>query len=155
MASNSGSPVVGRWFKVLLGLNLVAMFFSGFGQMPIYARYYVTDLPGLGWSGDFLLNAVVHYAAAAVFIALFAYYLTARYLGGQGANSGRLVRSSLFVAAGLVFSGAILVFRDLGWTVLPPRLIVGVLVTHLVAALVVLALLVVHFSRGRSTAPRN
>ena len=35
-----------RWFY------LTTVFFltlTGFGQMPIFKRYYIADIPGLGW----------------------------------------------------------------------------------------------------------
>lgn len=57
---------VNHWLVALSGFVLL---FSGFGQMPMYARYNLTKLPGLGWSGDYNLNLVIHYVAAAVFMA--------------------------------------------------------------------------------------
>ena len=34
---------------------LATVFFltlTGFGQMPIFKRYYIADIPGLGWLAD-------------------------------------------------------------------------------------------------------
>ena len=156
MTNNVRHIEVGFWFKMLLGLDLVVMFFSGFGQMPIYARYYITSLPGLGWSGDFQLNSAIHYGAAAVFLALVAYFLVLKFSNGKlGKISGILRPLGVVVVAGLIVSGSLLVFRDLGWTVLPSRLIVGALVTHLATAMVLLALLVVHFSLDRGRTQRQ
>jgi len=45
----------------LYRLAAVLVLFTGFCNMPIAKRYYISDLPGLGWSGDFFLNVQVHY----------------------------------------------------------------------------------------------
>jgi cytochrome b subunit of formate dehydrogenase len=55
-----------HWLVAVSGLLLV---FSGFGQMPMYARYNLVKVPLFGWSGDFGLNLIIHYVAAAVFMA--------------------------------------------------------------------------------------
>lgn len=41
----------------------------------MYQRYGVTKVPGLGWSGDFLLQLTIHYVAAAVFMAAIAFHV--------------------------------------------------------------------------------
>ena len=61
---------------------LLFMGLSGFGQMPIFKRYYVADLPGLGWLAQFYVTHYIHYAGAAALLAIGAYYLT-RYVVGE------------------------------------------------------------------------
>ncbi len=51
------------------------MALTGFGQMPIYKRYYFSDIPGLGWLADFYMTRNVHYLGAAVLLALLSYFL--------------------------------------------------------------------------------
>ncbi len=63
---------VEHWVVALSGLVLL---FSGIGQLPMYQRYGLTKIPGLGWSGDFLLQLWIHYAAAAVFMAAVAFHV--------------------------------------------------------------------------------
>ncbi len=57
-------------------LSIFILMFSGFGQMPIYKRYYVDQLPGLGWSSNFLITLNLHYAAAVVLIFISVFYAT-------------------------------------------------------------------------------
>jgi cytochrome b subunit of formate dehydrogenase len=57
-------PVV-HW---LVALSTFALFFSGFGQMPMYRRYMVDRLPGLAWSSDFGVTLIIHYVAAMVLL---------------------------------------------------------------------------------------
>jgi cytochrome b subunit of formate dehydrogenase len=39
-----------HWLLAISGLLLI---FSGFGELPMYKRYMVTEIPGLGWQGIF------------------------------------------------------------------------------------------------------
>ncbi len=52
--------------KILYGAAAVTALFTGFGNMPLWGRYYVADLPGLAWSGDFFINVNVHILAAKI-----------------------------------------------------------------------------------------
>lgn len=63
-----------RFTHWLTALSIFILFFSGFGQMPIYKRYYVDQLPGLSWSSDFLITLHLHYWAAAVLIFISVYF---------------------------------------------------------------------------------
>jgi Fe-S-cluster-containing dehydrogenase component len=61
-------PRVRRFYLPLVfGLSL-----TGMAQMPIFKRYYIADIPGLGWLDDFYLVNALHYALAAVFLYLLA-----------------------------------------------------------------------------------
>lgn len=64
-----------RMVHWLVAISTFVLFFSGFGQMPMYTRYYVADIPGLGWSGDYSLTLVLHYIFAAVLIYSVAFHL--------------------------------------------------------------------------------
>jgi len=68
------------FLKALYIASVITALFTGFGNMPLYGRYYVADLPGLGWSGDFFLNVNVHILAGSVLLALAVYTLTASLL---------------------------------------------------------------------------
>ena len=49
--------------------------FTGFGNMPLYGRYYIADLPGFQWSGNFIANLKVHLFTGALLTALAVYSL--------------------------------------------------------------------------------
>lgn len=67
--STLGPPLtVGRPFRIVYGLTLAALALSGFGQMPIFGRYYVADLPGLGWLGAYYVTHSLHYLGAALLL---------------------------------------------------------------------------------------
>ncbi|MBP1724235.1 MAG: hypothetical protein H6Q44_1940 [Deltaproteobacteria bacterium] len=71
-----------HWVLALSGFILV---FSGFGELPIYKRYMVTEIPGLSWAGDYYVNLKIHYLAAIVFVSVMVFHaLYHGWLGHRG-----------------------------------------------------------------------
>jgi hypothetical protein len=52
---------------------LFFMGLTGLAQMPIFKRYHIADIPGLGWLADFYLTHRLHYLGAILLLAFFAY----------------------------------------------------------------------------------
>ncbi|NWG03700.1 MAG: copper ion binding protein [Syntrophaceae bacterium] len=78
------SPIelVEHWILAISGFLLI---FSGFGELPMYKRYMVTQIPGLGWAGDFFINLKIHYLAGIVFVSVMVFHaLYHGWLGHQG-----------------------------------------------------------------------
>jgi hypothetical protein len=95
-------------------LALLVALFTGFGNMPIYKRYYVSAVPGLGWSGNFYVNVYIHYIAGAVLLAIAAYFLVV-YLRTR-LDNGPLTISGVLRATMLgltLLTGALLALRNL------------------------------------------
>lgn len=65
-----------RFTHWVTALSIFVLFFSGFGQMPIYKRYFVDQLPGMAWTSDFLVTVNLHYYAAMILVFISVYYLT-------------------------------------------------------------------------------
>lgn len=65
-----------RFTHWITALSIFVLFFSGFGQMPMYKRYFVDQLPGLSWSSNFAITLNLHYFAAILLIFISIYYLT-------------------------------------------------------------------------------
>ena len=59
-----------RFMRYLFLLSIFLMSLTGFGQMPIYKRYYLSDIPGFGWLANFWTTRYVHYAGAALLLAV-------------------------------------------------------------------------------------
>lgn len=59
-----------RWLLRALAWSGLGLGLTGLGQMPIFSRYYVADVPGLGWLGDFRITAQLHLLLGAVFLFL-------------------------------------------------------------------------------------
>jgi len=47
-----------------IALSIFLLFFSGFGQMPLYKRYMLTDIAP--WTGDYWMTLYLHYLGAVV-----------------------------------------------------------------------------------------
>jgi len=71
--------IVQHWLVAVSGIVLL---FSGFGQMPIYKRYMLDQVPGFGWASDFILNFKIHMIAAAVFTFAAVFHLVYHFIEG-------------------------------------------------------------------------
>ncbi len=118
-----------RWFY------LIAIFFltlTGFGQMPIFKRYYIADIPGLGWLAEFFVTHYIHYLGAILFLAFAAYmiidYLVLKRKSRQMTATG-YVRGALLV--GILASGIFLVIRNLTGSNLSSGFIIVLDLCHL------------------------
>ncbi len=74
--------LIEHWVLAISGILLI---FSGFGELPMYKRYMVTQIPGLGWAGDFLINLKIHYLSGIFFVSVMIFHaLYHGWLGHQG-----------------------------------------------------------------------
>ena len=96
---------------------LITVFFlalTGFGQMPIFKRYYIADIPGFAWLAKFYVTHYIHYLAAILILALVTYsiidYLILQKKQIRVTASG-YVRG--IILAGILISGILLVIRNL------------------------------------------
>ena len=129
---NANTRVVSRPLRWIYLTTTFFLVLSGFGQMPIFKRYYIADIPGLGWLAEFLVTHYIHYLGAIVLLALIA-YLAADYLILKR-NSRRLTASAyirLVFLTGILVSGGLLVIRNLTGTHFSPEFIIFLDITHL------------------------
>ncbi len=64
--------LIEHWTIALSGIILIL---TGLFEMPIARRYYINELPGLGWSADFIISMKVHYIASVVFVAVSFFHI--------------------------------------------------------------------------------
>ena len=136
------SPVLKR--PVLKTVYLVSTLFlviTGFGQMPIYKRYYIADIPGLGWLADFYVTHFMHYVFAAIFIGAVAYALTAYILiDRKRAHINLSGLSRGIILAGITLSGIFLVIFNFESVSFPQGVVIFFVLTHLGLAIIFLLL---------------
>jgi hypothetical protein len=48
---------------------------TGFGQMPIFKRYYIADVPGLACTAEFYVTHYLHYIGSMMLVMLFVYVI--------------------------------------------------------------------------------
>ena len=118
-----------RWIYLTTTFFLVL---TGFGQMPIFKRYYIADIPGLGWLAEFFVTHYIHYLGAILLLALMA-YIAADYLILKR-NSRRMTASGYIrfvLLTGILVSGGLLVIRNLTGTHFSPQFIIFQDIIHL------------------------
>lgn len=114
MNRNQTSPG-GRPAAWLYRLTITAAILSGMGQMPIYKRYYLTSIPGLGWAENFYTLSDLHYVAAAVLLALVAWRLALDARCGSGGWSwGPATWWGWTLFGALIVTGALKVAKNAG-----------------------------------------
>jgi len=101
--------------KSLYGLAAVVALFTGFGNMPLWGRYYVSDVPGLGWSGNFIVNVNVHILAGSLLLGIGVFALTKALMMGKApfgemSLSGKI--RGLLLALALI-TGILMVVKNL------------------------------------------
>jgi len=70
MKTNSSIIQPGDNRKYVYWITLFFIVLTGFAQMPIFKRYYIADIPGLGWLDQFYVTHYLHYVAASVLLAV-------------------------------------------------------------------------------------
>ena len=139
-ASNAAGMMPGQVRACYMTL-LLFMALSGFGQMPIFKRYYIADLPGLEWLAQFYVTHYIHYVGAAVLLAIGAYYLT-RYLVAERSRR-RISRYGAIqgvIMLIVVITGGLRVIKNYEGYYLSSGLIVFLDILHLSAATLFLLL---------------
>lgn len=102
-----------RFMRWLYVWGAIIAIFTGFGNMPLYKRYYIADIPGMQWSGDFFLNMMVHYVAGA-FVLMTSIYFAIAFIASPRriklSASGKV--RSLFLGLALL-SGGLMALKNL------------------------------------------
>lgn len=121
MSKNSTGGISKLLYFIAAGIAV----FSGMGQMPIMKRYYVADLPLLGWSQDFYINSDLHYLSAALLLGLLAWRLSlSRRVVDTNWSWGPLSPWGWTLLALLFISGVFKVARNAGLFIDPFLLMV-------------------------------
>ena len=134
MKTTSDSKVSGKkkGLKWIYILTFIVMAFTGFGQMPIFKRYYISDIPGMGWSADFYMTHYIHYIGAIFLFALIAYAVTTFFIDTRKnfkLTGAAYVRIALLGA--IVVTGIFRVLKNLPDVVFSPDFTLFVDISHL------------------------
>lgn len=121
--------------KLIKGVYIFLLFImglTGFGQMPIFKRYYIADIPGLGWLADFYFTHYIHYLGAIMLLALVAYCMTAYVLVERHAFKltwSGYVRAILIGA--IMITGIFRVLKNLPRVLFSPGFTLVIDISHL------------------------
>ena len=122
----------GKALKYTYMITFIMLTLTGFGQMPIFKRYYIADIPGLGWLAKFYITHFIHYLGAILILALLAYIILRYALIDK--NKLRITSTGYIrggILAGIILTGIFLVLRNLENIWFPPGFIIFLDVAHL------------------------
>lgn len=97
-----------RLQTLLFRLIVISLLFTGFAQMPIFARYYLADVPGFAWTADYYLNHVLHYGLAVILLTVLGWRLPLA-LRGRWTTGGMLMA---LCWTGIAVTGLIRVMKN-------------------------------------------
>ncbi len=147
--------------RMVYGLTLFFIALSGFAQMPIFKRYYIADIPGLGWLAQFYVTHAIHYAMAALLMG-FCVYVALDYFFGRrnsGTKKFQITRNTRITAParvkiaalfGLILTGCFMVVKNLSGIYFPHGVVIGLDLLHLAFAMVLLGATAYTLVRRRS-----
>lgn len=135
--------------RMVYGLTLFFITLSGFAQMPIFKRYYIADIPGLGWLAQFYVTHAVHYALAALLMGFCAYVALDYYFSRKIGNTKKFknpknpkVTASAWIKiaalCGLIITGIFMVVKNLSGIYFPHGVVIGLDLLHLLFCMVLL-----------------
>ena len=133
MRSRTYELTVGqKWLKRFYILLFIVMAFTGFGQMPIFKRYYISDIPGLGWSANFYTTHYIHYLGAVFLLGLIMYWIIDYFAAGR--SEFKLTASAyvrIVLLGGIVVTGIFRVLKNLPDVVFSPGFTLFIDISHL------------------------
>jgi len=124
--------LVPRWHIWAYKLLVILLAVSGFSQMPISKRYYLADIPGLGWLADYYATHLLHYVTAILLLILLI-QAAVRYLrqwrGKHRLTSFGVLRIAAIVL--IVVSGVFRVLKNRPDIYFPPGQVILIDLVHL------------------------
>jgi hypothetical protein len=121
-----------RLVKPFYMVLLLVMGLTGFGQMPIFKRYYIADIPGLGWLAQYYVTHKIHYLGAVLLLALIGYTVTVYLVMMR--KTFDLTRSAyvnIVLLAAIVVTGIFRTLKNLPDIVFSPGFTMFVDISHL------------------------
>jgi hypothetical protein len=112
---------------------------SGFGQMPIFKRYYIADIPGFGWLAQFYVTHLLHYFFAAVIIgtAFYVAFLFAVNLKNKVSLTIPALFASLSIGM-LIISGFVMAVKNFNVHFFSENMIIFTDIIHVCFVMVLL-----------------
>jgi hypothetical protein len=135
--------------RMVYGLTLFFIALSGFAQMPIFERYYISDIPGLGWLAFFYVTHAIHYAMAALLMGFCTYVALDYYFAGRKSGTKKFqitgdtritasARVKIAALSGLIITGCFMVVKNLSGIYFPHGVVIGLDLLHLLFCMVLL-----------------
>lgn len=126
-----------RWLRWTFAVSLFMATLTGFGQMPIFKRYYIADIPGLGWLAQFYVTHFLHYLFGTVLLAVLGYVVVGWALGAFGKRRlTRLAKGRGVILFGILLTGVLLALKNFSGYLYPPAMIIALDLIHLALVMI-------------------
>jgi len=123
--------------KWLYRITVLVLAISGAGQLPISRRYYISDIPGMGWSAKFYTTHYLHYLAATIFIALVFYSFSEYWINRRLENKETSHSNfRVLLIVGIILTGFLLVIKNFSGSQFSANSIIALDISHLLLAIV-------------------
>lgn len=146
-----------RWVRRIFIALFALMALTGFGQMPIFKRYYIADIPGMAWTGHFYTTHFIHYLGAAFLLAFFTYLMVGWVIFLR--HYFRLTPSAWYrvvLLAAIVATGILRVLKNLPNVLFSPGFTMFIDISHLVFMMLYLvSALVLVFTKSKWMTPKT
>ena len=143
--------------KPIYLLLLFMMGITGFGQMPIFKRYYIADIPGLEWTAKFYVTHYMHYIGAIILFFLFAYLIIVYF--GLIRRSYILSKAAYIktaILAAIIVTGIFRVLKNLPDVVFSPGFTMFIDISHLAFVMLLIVVgIVFKFTKSGWLTPRT
>ncbi len=123
--------------KLVYLISMLFLVITGFGQMPIFKRYYIADIPGLAWLAHFYTTHILHYLSAMVLTGLIFYIVFDTIFNKE--KSIKLVPSvsaKLVMILVLIITGVPMMIKNFTGTPFSPNLIIVLDLTHILFCII-------------------
>ena len=121
-----------RFIRTIYLITVLFLVLTGFGQMPIFKRYYIADIPGLAWTAKYYVTHYIHYIGAIVLLALIIYSVVV-YVGLMR-RSYTLTKAAyvrVLLLAAIIATGIFRVLKNLPNVVFSPNFTMFIDISHL------------------------
>ncbi len=118
--------------KVTYFITIFFLTVSGFGQLPIFKRYYIADIPGLEWLAKFYVTHTLHYIFSIILVGLIVYIIVDNILSKEKTLIVPFpIYTKLFLLSGLMITGIFMGIKNYTGTPFSPSLVIILDLTHL------------------------
>lgn len=121
--------------KLVKPIYLVLLFMmglTGFGQMPIFKRYYIADIPGLAWTAKFYVTHYLHYVGAILLFFLVVYVIVVYFgLMRRSYSLSWAAYVRIILLAAIMVTGIFRVLKNLPDIVFSPGFTMFIDISHL------------------------
>ncbi|MGD9211026.1 MAG: FeS-binding protein [Desulfobacteraceae bacterium] len=127
------TTIEGTIIRIMYPVLFFLMALSGFAQMPIFKRYYLADLPGLGWLAKYFVTHTMHYIGAMVLLFMVV-YCGILYLGllRKRYRLTILAKVKIVFLVAIVITGIFRVLKNLPDVLFSPGFTMFIDITHLI-----------------------